>query len=119
MSARNFARYDPYVTLLNSLDNSMLIIIYQRYYPLLQQAWLENGGEGSFHDRLLEVIDLLHETPDVPGAIYLTKPESVYVFEEEELEAMNAGQKILVRMGSVNASIVKGKLWVLKNKIRP
>lgn len=110
MSAQNFARYDGYVALVQGMDSGAMVALYQLYYPLFQQAWEENGGEGAFNDRLLEVIDHLLETPDIPGPVYLSKPEAVYVFEEPELEAMTAGQKILVRMGSVNAAVVKEKL---------
>ena len=69
---------------------------------------------GSFNDRLLEVIDDLQETPDVTGPVYLFKPEAVYLFEDPELEALTAGQKVLVRMGSENASVVKEKLTEFK-----
>jgi hypothetical protein len=119
LSARNFARYDGHVALLQSVNTGALIAIYRKYYPLFQQAYEENGGEGSFNDRLVEVIDHLLETPDVPGPIYLTKPEAVYVFEEPGLEAMTAGQKILVRMGSANAAIVKEKLSEIRAELNP
>lgn len=117
MSEQNFARYDGYVALLQNADTGAMVALYHRYYPLFQQAWEENGGEGSFNDRLLEVIDHLLEMPDVPGPVYLSKPEAVYVFEDPELEAMTAGQKIMVRMGSVNASIVKGKLAEARSEL--
>jgi hypothetical protein len=110
MSTQNFARYDGYVALLQNADSDALMTVYQRYYPLFQQAWEENGGEGSFNERLTGVIDDLLETPDVPGPIYLSKPEAVYLFDDPALESMTAGQKILVRMGPANASIVKEKL---------
>lgn len=110
LSRQNYARYDAHVALLQNTDSKALLALYQRYYPLFQQAWEENGGEGRFNDRLTEVIDNLLETPDVPGPVYLTKPEAVYLYEDPELESMTAGQKILVRMGSANASIVKDKL---------
>jgi hypothetical protein len=84
---------------------------------LFQIAWEENGGQGQFNDRLLEVINHLLQTPDVPGPIQLTKYEAVYLFEDPELEAMTAGQKILVRMGSANAELVKEKLLELKDKL--
>jgi hypothetical protein len=119
MSAQNFARYDGYVALVQGVDSGAMVALYQLYYPLFQQAWEENGGEGSFNDRLLEVIDHLLETPDVPGPVYLSKPEAVYVFEEPELEAMTAGQKILVRMGSVNAAVVKAKLAEARTELNP
>jgi hypothetical protein len=117
MSAENFSRYDGYVTLLQSVDSDQLTAVYRRYSPLFQQAWEENGGQGLFDERLLEVIDDLLEAPDVPGPVYLTKPEAVYLFEDPDLEAMTAGQKILVRMGSVNAEVVKEKLTQIKAEL--
>jgi len=114
LSAENYARYDGYIALLQSMDTDTLVNLYGRYSPLFQQAWEENGGTGSFNDRLFEVIDNLLQTPDVPVPVYLTQYEAVYLFEDPELEAMTAGQKMLVRMGSANASIIKDKLTELK-----
>lgn len=117
LSPENFARYDGYVALLSGANTEMLMAIYRRYAPLLQQAWEQNGQQGTFEERLIEVIDHLLETPDVPGPVYLTKPEAVYLFEEPELEALTAGQKILIRMGSANAAIVKQKLTKIKAQL--
>ena len=64
-----------------------------------------------------EEIDYLLETPDVPGPVYLAKSEAVYLFEDPELEAMTAGQKVLVRMGSANATLVKEKLTEVKEEL--
>ena len=110
LSPQNFARYNAYVSLMQNSDSDALIAIYHHYTPLFQTAWEENGGEGPFNDRLLEVIDQLLETPDVSEPIHLTRYEAVYLFEEPELEALSAGQKILLRMGRVNAELVKEKL---------
>lgn len=111
----NFGRYDAYASLLQALDGEALLGFYSRYYPLLQQAWEENGGEGLFSDRLTEVIDHLLATPEIEGDIYLVKPEAVYLFEDPELEALTAGQKILLRMGPDNAAVVKQKLREISN----
>lgn len=117
LSAQNFARYDAYVALLQNMDTDSVMKFYRRYAPLFQQAWEENGGAGSFNDRLLEVLDNLLSTPDVPGPVYLTKPEAVYLFEDPELEALTAGQKVLVRMGQENAATVKQKLMEIRSKL--
>jgi hypothetical protein len=117
LSPQNFARYDGYVTLLQEMDADSLVMFYQRYYPLFQQAWEENGGQGSFNDRLFDVIDNLLATPDVSGPVYLVKPEAVYLFEDPELEALTAGQKVLVRMGSANAEMVKQKLAEIRGDL--
>jgi len=117
MSADNHVRYTVYVSLLQGLDSDAVFSFYTRYYPLFQQAWEENGGEGAFNDRLLEVIDHLLATPDVEGNIYLVKPEAVYLFVDPELEALSAGQKILLRMGPDNAAAVKAKLTEIKEQV--
>jgi len=117
LSEQNFTRYDGYVELMQNTDTDSLVTFYRRYSPLFQQAWEQNGGLGSFDIRMLEVIDNLLETPDVTGPIYLTKPEAVYLFEDPELEAMTAGQKVLVRMGSANAAVVKEKLSEIKEQL--
>ncbi len=114
MSAENFRRYDAYIALLDAIDAVALLAFYDRYFPLFQQAYEENGGEQDFDQRLREVIDDLLDTPDVPGPIYVSKPEAVYLFEQDELESMSAGQKILVRMGSANAAVVKEKLLEIR-----
>jgi hypothetical protein len=117
MSAANFARYGNYVELLYRMDAGTLLAVYREFYPLFQQAWEENDNQGSFNDRLVEVIDNLLATPDVPGPVYLVKPEAVYLFEDPALEGMTAGQKILVRMGSANAALVKEKLLELRSAL--
>jgi len=117
LSEENFARYDGYIELIQDADATALVALYKRYQPLFQQAWEQNGGEGSFDDRLLEVINNLLQTPDVSGPVYLTKPEAVYLFEDPELETLTAGQKLLVRMGSANAAVVKEKLTAIKEQI--
>jgi len=117
LSTQNFLRYDSYVALIRYTDSTALVGVFRHFSPLFQQAWEENGGEGLFEDRLDEVIGHLLETPDVPGPVYLIKPEAVYLFADSDLEAMTAGQKVLVRMGSVNAAIVKDKLTEIKAQL--
>ena len=118
MSAKNFARYDGYVALVRALDADDLATLYRRFYPLFQQAWEDNGGEGPFNQRLLQVIDHLLNTAAVTGPVYMTKPEAVYLFEDTGLEAMTAGQKILLRIGSDHAAVVKAKLTGLRSSLQ-
>ena len=46
--------------------------------------------------------------PDEP--LRLVKPEAYYKYVDPQLEALPAGQKILVRLGNSNAARVKAKL---------
>jgi hypothetical protein len=51
----------------------------------------------------------------VQTPIRLIKPEAFYLFSDPELEALPAGQKVLLRMGSANAGRVKAKLRVIRD----
>jgi hypothetical protein len=73
--------------------------------------------DGYFNDRLVEVIDHLLATPDVTAPIQLKRPSVNFEYVDPELENLSSGQKLLVRMGSANAAIVKGKLRELRQAI--
>ena len=107
----NSRRYLVYVEMLEALDAEQAVAMYRQYYPLFQEAFQQLGyPEGDFNQRLLDVIDELLATPEVEEPLSLMKPEAYYLFTDEELEALPAGQKILIRMGSENAARVKSQL---------
>jgi hypothetical protein len=114
----NYARYQPMVQLFRSTDTQRLVDTYVRYYPLFQESY-ENLGHPPqyFNDRVIEVIDQLLATPDVAGPIALAQPNVQYEFADPELEALAAGQKVLLRMGSENATAVKAKLRELRSAL--
>jgi hypothetical protein len=111
----NFARYQPYVTVVRNLDVAAFMNIYVRFYPLLQHAY-ENLGypKGYFNDRLVAAIDVLLATPQVDGPIDLVRPNVMYEFADPALESRPAGQKLMLRMGADNAAAVKAKLTELR-----
>ncbi len=107
----NTRRYLAYVEMLEAIDAEQFAALYRQNYPLFQQAWRELGyTRTDFEDRLNEVIDSLLATPSVQEPYRLIKPEAVYLFADEDLESLNAGQKIMLRMGADNAARVKSKL---------
>ena len=118
LSPENYARHTPYVRLLQSADPKQVVAVYIRLYPLFQQAYQELGyPKGYFNDRLVEVIDHLLAAPDVPGPIKLVQPRVLYQFEDPKLEALSAGEKGLIRMGSENAAKVKGTLREIRRAL--
>ena len=69
LSEANFERYAPLVRVVQGADVKALAVVYQRLYPLFQQAYEDLGYPGKyFNDRLVEVIDQLLQAPEVPGA---------------------------------------------------
>jgi vacuolar-type H+-ATPase subunit F/Vma7 len=114
-SAVNDGRYANYATLAAAMDTPALVVIYQRYYPLFQNAYEElQGPQPYFNDRLVAIIDHLLATPVVEGPLELVKPEAVYQFSDPQLEALSAGQKVMLRVGGDNSVVIRAKLRELR-----
>ena len=111
LSQRNYARYAPFVAVVSRLNVQALARLYFRLYPLFQQAYESLGYPGKyFNDRLVQAIDTLLATPAVNGPVTLVRPKVFWQFENPKLEALPAGQKLLIRMGPQNAAIIEAKL---------
>jgi len=118
LRADNAERYAMYVRMLEQADTQRLVQAYARLYPLFQKAYQDLGyPQGYFNDRLVEVIDHLLATPDVPAPVELSQPKVLYEYADPSLEARSAGQKILIRMGPVNESRVKTKLREIRRAL--
>lgn len=115
LGEKNYARYTAYIDLLEALDTRQLIALYLHYYPLIQAAYQDTGYPSAyFNDRLIDVIDHLLDSPDTGGRISLVRPHVLFLFADPELEALSAGQKVMLRIGPRNAARVKAKLRELR-----
>ena len=114
----NHARYAPYIALLQRLDLKRLASAYVHHYAAFQQAYDALGyPDAYFNDRVVAVIDHLLATPDLATPFELVQPKVMYRFADPALESRSAGQKVLLRMGSANAAIVKERLRELRQLI--
>src|SRR6266550_2113418 len=111
----NAARYTPYVRIVQAVDTKMLVALYVRFYPWFQQAYQELGyPSGYFNDRLIAVIDNVLATPETSTPVALVQPHVLYLYANPDLETLSAGQKMMLRMGSENASHIRIKLRELR-----
>ena len=118
LSEANFERYAPLVKAVQGVDVKALALVYQRLYPLFQQAYEDLGYPGKyFNDRLVEVIDHLLQAPEVPPPIALKQPRVMYEYADADLEGRSSGQKLLIRMGPANGRAVKSKLRAFRAEI--
>ncbi len=114
----NERRYAPYVGALTSIDTAQLANAYRRLYPLFQQAYRELGYPKSyFNDRLVDVIDDLLEAPEPAKAPAVIAPKAMFQYVDADLEALPAGQKILVRVGAANEKSIKDFLRAFRAQI--
>jgi len=115
LSEKNYARYEGYVDLLESINSKQIVAFYLRYYSLIQKAYEDSGYPTAyFNDRLIDVIDHLLEAPDIGGRVSLVRPHVLYLFADPEMEALSAGQKVFIRIGPRNAARAKSKLRELR-----
>ena len=129
VSSDNGLRYTPLVLLLESINISQAVDLYVRMYPVLQKTYGELGFPNrQFNDRLLQVIDHLLATPRAPqemavqltevkGPIPSLRPWVRYEFANPALEALSSGQKIMLRVGSVNQNRLKARLSAVRQEI--
>jgi DUF3014 family protein len=114
----NSARYAPLIEAMNSTDAQTLVALYRGLQPLFQEAYEDLGHPNAvFNTRLIEVIDHLLQTPDVPGPIRLVQPSVYYRYADPRIEALSSGQKLLIRMGPENAGVLKAKLREIREEL--
>jgi hypothetical protein len=111
------------------VDAESAVRLYQRMYPVLEAAWRQLGmGDRYLNDRVVAVVDQLLATPEtawpprvqlteVKGPIPSTRPWVRYEFVDPQLEALSAGQKVLVRVGPEHARRLKQKLGALRQHL--
>jgi hypothetical protein len=122
IAAANAQRYAPFVRFVEGIDSGRAATLYFRHYKQFQQAYVELGyPKGYFNDRLVDVIDHLLDTPEVPaapavqlievkGSTASTQPWTHYEFVDAGLQGLSSGQKMLVRLGPDQARRMKAKL---------
>ncbi|WNO61989.1 DUF3014 domain-containing protein [Rheinheimera sp. MMS21-TC3] len=111
LDSANFARYKPYLDLLESVSAAEVLASLQRFEPLAEEAFAELGyPDASFKQRVISAIDVLLQTPEVDYPIALERPSVMYTFADPRLEALPAPQKMLLRMGPENQKRLKAIL---------
>lgn len=118
VAAANARRYEPLLRVLDASDAAQLVAVYVQWYPRFQEAYRELGyPNGYFNDRLVEAIDTLLATPTSVGPLAVVQPKVLWEFADPRLEALPAGQKIMLRMGPENADRVKAKLAAIRRVV--
>ena len=118
INPENYARYQPFIDVVKSVDIDSSVQLYYRFYPLFQSAFDDLGyPDAYFNDHLIALIDHLLETPDVTGPVALTQPNVMYLYADPALEALSPGQKTLIRMGPENETLLKARLRELKTRL--
>lgn len=118
LSPDNYERYDKYVNVVTALDPQNVASVYQRFYPLLEEAYAQHGVERrNFKEVTLNAIDALLAAPVLEEEPILIQPKVHYQFEDPTLEALSGPQKLLIRMGPDNTREVQSTLREIREAI--
>lgn len=129
IAPENSQRYQPLVQMIESVDSANAVALYRSLYPLFQSAYEELGfPDRYFNDRLVNVLDHLIATPvptqplavtlvEVKGSVPSLRPWVRYEYVDPTLEAMSAGQKMLMRTGPDHQKRLQAKLRDIRQRV--
>jgi tetratricopeptide (TPR) repeat protein len=104
----NYQRYQRYLDLLESAPKAEVVALFNRLYPLLQQAYLELGyPDAQFRDRVQQAIRLLLSAPEIADEPQLALESVQYTFADPEIEQLSMAHKQMVRLGLKNQQRLK------------
>ena len=118
IGAGNAARYAAYISTAKNIDSAKLVAVYRRFYPLFERAYHEIGYPNAhFNDRLVTAIDDLLAAPNLDAPVSLAQPKILFEYADADLENRSAGQKIMMRIGSRNAAVLKSALRGIRQQV--
>lgn len=118
IDAASYKRYTPYVEVLESMDNSDLMSMYEDYQSELQSVYDEIGSPGtSFNDVFIDALDHLLDTPEIPMPVEVYTDSVMYKYSDDRLESLSSPQKQLLRTGPDNMRRIKAKLREIKSSL--
>ncbi|MBB1272177.1 DUF3014 domain-containing protein [Psychromonas sp. SR45-3] len=111
VSVLNYHRYDNYTKFIDSIDSEKIVATYYMLKPLIDQTYAEISLPGVDFDEVLnDAIEMALSVPVINGPISLKSPSVMYLYNNPTLEALNHAQKLLLRLGGKNLTIIQAKL---------
>ena len=112
LDAKDYARYEPYMKIVEAVDARTLVTWYVHWYPLFQDAYRQLGyPQGYFNDRLIDAINDMLAAPNArPPVALVAKPDGHYAFADPTWESLSVGQKLMIRVGPEHERVLKNKL---------
>lgn len=114
LDPKGFRRFEPLVNAFTAVPDKTWITWYRTLRPTLEKAFRELGYPGvTFAQRLRQACAQLLRTPRFTDRIALQRKIMSYALVDPELEALNAAQKHMLRLGPKNAERVREKVRAL------
>ncbi|MBE1298387.1 MAG: DUF3014 domain-containing protein [Alteromonadaceae bacterium] len=118
IDSASYQRYTVYAEMLDSMSTEALLSLYQTYKPAIAEVFAEiSEPDANFDDTLLDAIDHLLDTPEIPVPVEVYTDSVMYKYRIERIEDLSAPQKQLLRTGPENMRLIKSKLRELKDAL--
>lgn len=118
MDPAGYRRYSPYVDAVEAVDVQALVKLFDRFRPLLEEAYAQLGYEADeFDNALVSALDRIVQAPTREGLIEVRKVEAVYKFEDAKLEQLPGLHKQFLRMGPENTRRLQAKARELRRAL--
>ena len=112
----SYQRYDGYAAAIADLNTDTLVSAFNRFRPLLEQAYAGLGYPAEdFDNAVIRSLDRILATPELREPIALKRKEAIYLHADSRLEELTDVQKLLLRMGPDNAALIKGQAQALRS----
>lgn len=120
IDAASYKRYTPYVDMLESFNNEALLNLYAMYKGDIQAKYAEisEDPDEPFDQKLIEAIDELLDTPEVPVPVEVYTDSVAYKYADPRLENLSTPQKQLLRTGPDNMRRIKAKLREIQDMLQ-
>lgn len=117
LDPKDYARYEPYMKIVEAVDSRTLVTWYVRWYPLFQEAYRQLGyPQGYFNDRLIQAINDMLAAPNArPPVALVATPDGHYQFADPTWESLSVGQKLMIRVGPEHERALKTKLRSIRS----
>lgn len=106
----NFARADALVDAFTSMPVQTLAAYYHAWRPLLDKAYRELGGKGTFDPRLRAALDRVEAVHSLTTQPELIQPVVYYKYADPTLESATDVEKLMWRLGPTNTQKIQAFL---------
>lgn len=119
IDSASYQRYTVYAEILDSMDSETMMTLYNTYKPAIANIFAEVGDPSEdFDARLVDAIDHLLDTPEVPVPVEVYTDSVMYKFRIDRVEDLSGPQKQLLRTGPENMRLIKAKLRELRDALQ-
>ncbi len=118
MDPAGYRRYDAYARAIESMDTELLVAGFNRFRPLLEEAYAMLGYNAEdFDNTLVRGLDRIIAAPVIEAPLEVRKIEAVYKYENPDLERLPELHKQLLRAGPENTRRIQAKARALREAL--